>query len=181
MSYPLWSYYPRNARPPTWVAELASAVANSQEAIATQFSSPTRLRSDEVLQVIAPDLVKLGYAVETGKSAAGKIKRPVLFGENGVPSVSYEVDAFHDAEGIVVEVEAGRGARGNASYRDLIRTSLIVDAKYLALLLPLVYRHQSAGRQVAVHAYQDARAQLDAIYASDRLRLPFTGTLLVGY
>lgn len=105
----------------------------------------------------------------------------MLFGENGVPSVSYEIDAFHDAEGIVVEVEAGRGARGNAGYRDIVRTSLIVDAQFLVLLLPLAYRHQSSGREIAVRAYEDARAQLDAIYASERLRLPFTGTLLVGY
>lgn len=81
-----------------------------------------------MLKAIAPGLADLGYAVETGKAAAGKIKRPVLLGENAVPSVSYEIDAFHDAEGIVVEVKAGRGARGNAGYRDIVRTSLIVDA-----------------------------------------------------
>lgn len=85
-----------------------------------------------------------------------------------------------DAPGGLAPV-AGRGARGNAGYRDIVRTSLIVDAQFLALLLPLAYRHQSSGREIVVRAYEDARAQLDAIYASERLRLPFTGTLLVGY
>jgi len=65
---------------------------------------------------------------EASKTASGKIRRPVLFGENGRPIVAYEVDCFHPGLGIVLEVEAGRGAAGNADYRDLIRTSLIVDA-----------------------------------------------------
>jgi hypothetical protein len=140
-----------------------------------------RHTSDAVLKHLAPGLQELGYAVETAKTAAGKIRRPVLFGDNGRPSVSYEIDAFHDRHGIVVEVEAGRGARGNATYRDIVRTSLILDAKYLALLLPVAYRHLSGGREVTVAAFREAHDQFDAIYASQRLRLPFDGVLLIGY
>lgn len=101
----------------------------------------------------------------------------MLFGENGVAQVSYEIDAFHDQLGIAVEVEAGRGAANNADYRDIVRTALILDAKYLALLMPLDYR---TGNQ-SVKAYSRTRAQLDALYASDRLKLPFAGVLLIGY
>ena len=92
-----------------------------------------------------------------------------------------EIDAFHEGYGIVVEVEAGRGARGNATYRDIIRASLILDAQYLALLVPVAYRHVSGGREVSVHAYKDCADLLSALYASQRLRLPFLGTLLIGY
>ena len=93
----------------------------------------------------------------------------------------YEVDAIHDAEGIVVEVEAGRGARGNAVYRDIIRTSLIVDVKYLALGVMHSYRHLSAGKATEVASYRDAKNILDAVFASGRLKLPFEGSLLFGY
>jgi hypothetical protein len=55
----------------------------------------------------------------------------------------------HDELGVVLEVEAGRGARGNAVYRDLIRTSLIVGVRYLALGVMLQYRHQSGGKRPA--------------------------------
>lgn len=82
---------------------------------------------------------------------------------------------------VLLEVEAGRGARGNAVYRDLIRTSLIVDAQYLALGVMQEYRHKSGGKNVVVHSYADAKDQLDAIYASQRLQLPFEGVLLFGY
>lgn len=121
--------------------------------------------------------------METGKSRDGKVARPVLFGENGMPAVTYEVDGVHDEFGIVLEVEAGRGAQNNAAYRDVIRASLIVDADYLVLFMPFVYRFggRAGGRPSEVRAYDDARAMLDAVYASRRLPLPFTGVLLVGY
>jgi len=139
------------------------------------------LTSDRVLAFIADDLASLGYKVETGKKALQKIRRPVLFGEEGVEKVSYEIDAFHDSLGIAVEVEAGRGARGNAVYRDLIRTSLIVGAKYLVLGVMIDYRHQSSGKEVVVKSFDEARSLIEAIFSSGRLGLPFEGVLLVGY
>jgi hypothetical protein len=123
----------------------------------------------------------LGYTVETGKAASQKITRPVLFGDDGRPSVSYDIDAFHDEMGVAVEVEAGRGSNGNADYRDIVRTSLLLDANYFALLMPISYHFKSGGKAQVVAGYNNTRSQLDAIYASERLRLPFAGVLLVGY
>lgn len=180
MPFPSRNYYPRNVRPPHWVDGVLAVVKAAESAVSTA-QPRVGLTSDIVLQHLAPGLLEDGFAVETGKTAAGKIRRPVLFGDNGRPAVSYEIDAFRDEHGVVVEVEAGRGARGNAVYRDIIRTSLILDVRYLALLLPVAYRHQSGGREVVVPAFKDARDQVDAIYASQRLRLPFDGVLLVGY
>jgi hypothetical protein len=105
----------------------------------------------------------------------------VLFGDQGRERVAYEVDAVHDELGIVLEVEAGRGARGNAVYRDLVRSSLIVDQRFLGLGVMRSYRHQSGGRPIIVSSYWDSKDQLDALYASGRLRLPFEGVLLFGY
>lgn len=139
------------------------------------------LTSDDVLAALREPLEALGYEVERGKRAAEKIRRPVLFGEQGAPRLTYEVDAVHDELGVVVEIEAGRGARGNAVYRDLIRASLIVGAHYLVVGVMVSYRHQSGGREVEVPSYDDTLTQLDAIYASGRLQLPFDGVLLVGY
>jgi hypothetical protein len=71
----------------------------------------------------------------------------------------------------------GRGAAGNADYRDLIRTSLIVDANYLVLGMMLEYRSGGA----TMRSFERTRDQLDAIFGSERLKLPFEGVLLVGY
>ena len=69
------------------------------------------LTSDKVLSHVRPGLESLGYEVEDGKRADQRIRRPVLFGEGGSARVTYEPDAFHDDLGILVEIEAGRGAR----------------------------------------------------------------------
>lgn len=96
-----------------------------------------------------------------------------MFGDNGNAAVNYEIDAFHDELGIAVEVEAGREAAENADYRDIVRTSLILDARNMALLMPVRYRTTAGQREHVIPAYEKTRNQLDAIYASQRLKLPF--------
>jgi hypothetical protein len=58
---------------------------------------------------------------------------------------------------------------------------LIVGARFLVLGVMQEYRHLSGGKPVAVSSYGDAKDQLDAIFASGRLQLPFDGVLLLGY
>ena len=70
---------------------------------------PKGLTSDDVLAVVRPDLVALGFEVEAGKKKEEKIERPVFYGENGVPAVRYEIDAYHAEWRCGMEVEAGRG------------------------------------------------------------------------
>lgn len=177
--YPSWFYYPAREPPPPWAFDFVKVVASVRDAIDT--TQHRGLTSDKALLALEPGLRSLGYAVEASKSRRDRIRRPVLFGENGAEVLTWEVDAVHDELGIVVEVEAGRGARSNAVYRDLIRTSLIVNVKYLALGVQLAYRHDTGGREVTVPSFAETRTLLDAIYASGRLQLPFEGILLFGY
>lgn len=180
MAYPSWRYFPSNSAPPDWVTPLIGIIREAESTVSTE-TTRTGLSSDAVLAVLAPGLTGLGFQVEDGKGRLGKVRRPVLYGENGVPTITYEVDAAHPEHGIVVEIEAGRGARGNAEYRDLVRTSLILDARFLVLAQPLAYRFKSGAREGTEHAYVNTVNLLEAIYASQRLRLPFEGVLLVGY
>ncbi len=177
--YPEWVYYPVRTRPPAWVNQFVGVVRTAQATVGSM--SVSGLTSDRVLSELRPGLEVLGYRVEAGKLKNQRIHLPVLFGDQGRERVAWEVDAVHDELGIVVEIEAGRGARGNALYRDLIRASLLVDVRYLVLGLMLSYRHKSAGRDVDVASYREGREVLDAVYASGRLALPFEGILLFGY
>jgi hypothetical protein len=177
-SFPLWKYYPPRSRPPAWVQPVIAAFAAAKDAIDSEAKSIT---SDKALAALRPGLEALEFEVETGKKKAEKIRRPVLFGELGREDMAYEVDAFHPENGIALEVEAGRGARGNAVYRDLIQTSLLVDAHFLVLAVQISYHHKSGGKSIVVQSYRDTMNLLDAIYASNRLSLPLEGILLVGY
>lgn len=179
MAYPLWCYYPSRQKPPPWVTELINAVEQSKADVDSRTISG--LTSDKVLAKLRPRLEAIDYTVERGKLKEQRIPLPVLFGEQGAARVSYEVDAVREDIGVLLEVEAGRGARGNAVYRDLIRTSLIFDAHFLALGVMIEYRHKSSGKEIVVQSYQDSKNVLDAIFASQRLKLPFEGVLLFGY
>lgn len=173
--YPIWKFYPSATEPPAWVHDVVGAFA----AVRPQIDSRTNVgvTSNATLAILRPELLRHGFEIEDGKTKANTIRRPVLFGEVGRPVVSYEVDGFHPQHEIVLEVEAGRGAANNADYRDLIRASLMVDARFLVLAMML---HYSAGRS-AVKSYDQSRDRIDAIYASERLKLPLDGILLIGY
>ena len=173
--YPMWKFYPSRSPAPAWVAGVVAAFS----AAAPQIDSTSNhgVTSDAALGALRPALVQLGFEIEASKAKADKISRPVLFGEAGRPLVSYEVDGFHPEHGVVLEVEAGRGAANNADYRDLIRSSLMVDAEYLILAMMLEY---TAGKSTT-RSYDQTRDRIDAIYASERLKLPLKGILLVGY
>jgi hypothetical protein len=88
------------------------------------------MESNDVLYVIAHGLQQLGFEVEQGKAKAGKLPRPVFFGDQGTYIRTYEIDAFEPSDGIALEVEAGRATMGNAIYRDLIQASLMLDARF---------------------------------------------------
>jgi hypothetical protein len=137
------------------------------------------MESNDVLGVIAGDLQALGFDVEQGKQKAGKLPRPVFFGDEGTYLRTYEIDAFEPNNGVALEVEAGRATMGNAIYRDLIQGSLMVDARFLALAVPIEYRY--GGRPSREPSYAKTYSVVEAIYGSPRLPLPFEGLLLIGY
>jgi hypothetical protein len=181
--YPDWQYYPKNRRPDKWVTDLLGVVASARPDIDTAVNRGS-VRSDSILAYLRPGLVALDYTVEASKKKVDKVIRPVLFGPQGSEDVHYEVDAMHDLLGIVLEIEAGRGARANAVYRDLIRASLIVEARFFAIGVMRTYRHARKAKPEGteeVQGYRETIAQLDAIYASRRLALPFDGVLVFGY
>ena len=70
---------------------------------------------------------------------------------------------------------------GNAVYRDLVRTSLIADADYLALGVMLEYSYKSKGRDIVSKDFSHTKDLLDAVFSSQKLILPFKGILLFGY
>lgn len=179
--YPAWRYFPSHSRPPDWVEGLVGAFRVARDNIDSAVEQDPRVTSDIALAHLRADLLNLGFQVEAGKKAAQKLHRPVLFGEFGREDMRYEVDAFHPGHEIALEVEAGRGAMGNAVYRDLIQTSLLVDARFLALAVMNTYRFKSGGKVTTTRSYRDTTNLLEAIYASTRLSLPFDGVLLIGY
>jgi len=178
--YPDWRYFPAFKPPPNWVDPLIGVFHANQAEIDSRLVHEEAMKSDLVLEALADDLEKaLGFEVERGKKKEGKLQRPVFFGDRGRFLRAYEIDAFQPDFGIALEVEAGRATMGNAIYRDLIQASLMVDARYLALAVPMEYRYGS--KPTKEPSYAKTYSVVEAIYGSERLALPFEGLLLIGY
>jgi hypothetical protein len=118
--------------------------------------------------------------MESGKQKADRIERPVFYGENGVPALTYRVDAYHAEWRCGVEVEAGRGWMGNAIYRDLVQALVMVQVDHLVLAVSNSYKYQSSGKPIVSADYENTIAVADALYGHTRMRLPYRLTV-VGY
>jgi hypothetical protein len=58
--------------------------------------------------------------------------------------------------------------------------SLMVDARFLALAVPIEYRYKSGARDAREPSYAKTYSVVEAIYGSQRLELPFARLLLIG-
>lgn len=105
--------------------------------------------------------------------APDKIRVPVLFGRNGVVEKSFEADAWHEKEKMVVEVEAGRGYLNNQFLKDLFQACMMHDVEYCGIAV--------RNRYLDSNDFENVLAFFETLYASNRLRLPLKGLLVVGY
>lgn len=175
--YPRWTFYPRWSEIPHWVENLLKIFIKHKDSID---SISVHKTSNEVLARIRADLENIGYIVEGGVKEK-TIYRPVYFGEYGMPDLQYQIDSYHVKDKIALEIEAGRSTRGNAIYRDIIQTSLVVGVEYFVIAVPQRYPFEVKGKKIEDKTYEMCKSIFDAIYGSERLRLPFKGILLIGY
>ena len=174
-----FSTFPRTQTPPRFLAELITQFEAHTEEIGT-IHREKGLTSNEVLAVLQPGLIKLGFEVESGRRTEDKIKRPVFFGENAQPGLQYEIDAWHPVWLAGLEIEAGRAWMGNAVYRDLIQALVMVDMEHLVLAVPQAYRYKTGGRATVSRDYEHTVAVAQAIYAHSRIVMPFA-LCVIGY
>ncbi len=130
-------------------------------------------KSDSVLAILRPKLLQIGFQVEHGKKADGLIKIPVLFTPDGQVAKYFFVDALHEQQRIVVEVEAGRGVENNQFLKDIFQACMMPEIDYLVIAVRNQYRKSKHFHIVSKY--------LETLYASKRLQLPLKGILLIGY
>jgi hypothetical protein len=165
-----WMHYPKSTK----ASAISVGIVGVFESVQQQIGSArNQLGSNQVLALSAPGLIQLGFRVEAGKKKADRIAVPVLFGENGRLEKAFHVDAYHEAEGYVLEVEAGRGVDNNQFLKDLFEACMMHDVRFAAIAVRNVYRKKPN--------YGRVKAFFDTLYASNRLQLPLHGLLLIGY
>jgi len=171
--------FPRTKPPPLFAPEVIKVFRRHEATISTEVLAKG-LESDPVLKALSDDLSALGFAVETGKSRGGKVSRPVFYGENGEPTLLYEIDAYHASWKCGLEVEAGRAILGNAVFRDLFQAMVMPDVEHLCLAVPNVYKYNSGGRALSSKYYDKTVSIADALYGHSRVAMPY-GLTVIGY
>jgi hypothetical protein len=171
--------FPQTEPPPPFSSKLADVFLRHEEKIGT-YGLDKGLTSNEVLADIKNDLMQMGFEVEAGNKKRDKIERPVFFGENGVPTLQYEIDAYHPEWRCGLEVEAGRALMGNAIYRDLVQGLVMVQVDVLALAVPNAYKFKSGERDVISSDYEKTISVARTLYGHTRVRLPYS-LIVIGY
>jgi hypothetical protein len=109
-SYPRWKSYPVNLPAPDWAEGVLESFRQARGAIDSIKNHG--VSSNEALAAVWPGLEEIGFQIEQGPN---RIRRPVLFKENGGVEIEYRVDLSSVAcrfsvSSLVVWVEEVQGA-----------------------------------------------------------------------
>lgn len=164
-----WHYFPKSNKIPDHLYKIVGIFEQHKESIE---SPHNKLHSNEVLRIISEDLEKLCFKVEKSKKAEDKILIPVLFGRNGKMEKSFDADAYNYDTKTVLEVEAGRAIDNYQFLKDIFQACMMFDTQFLVIAVRNIYNQ---------HDFEKVVTFLDTLYASQRLQLPLTGILVIGY
>lgn len=165
-----WIFFPKSDDPPPFVRDVVQVFEKAEPELRAR---APELVSNVALAILRPGLEALGFKVESGKRKAEKIRVPVLFGRQGVVEKAFEADAWHKGNKMVVEVEAGRGYINNQFLKDFFQACMMHDVEYCGIAV--------RNRYIDSADFENVVSFFETLYASNRLRLPLKGLLIVGY
>lgn len=156
------------------ITDSIADVINCFYTVENQISSASfNLSSNQVLEILKPHLISVGYKVEEGKSVDKKISVPVLFGYNNAIDKCFNADAISLDGRIVIEIEAGRAVDNNQFLKDIFQACMMFEVEYLIIAVRNLYRKNDD--------FSKVYAFLETLYISNRLKLPLLGIVLIGY
>lgn len=165
-----WQYFPKSHEIPHHLKEVVHVFEKNLETISSANHSYT---SNEVLEALRLDLEKIHFKIEKSKKSIDKIKVPVLFGRNGKLEKYFDADGINENTKTVIEVEAGRGVTNFQFLKDLFQACMMYDVQYLVISVRNTYSKRKDFEVVITF--------FDTLFASNRLRLPLEGILIIGY
>ncbi|MPM95402.1 hypothetical protein SDC9_142556 [bioreactor metagenome] len=162
-----YQYFPKTRNIPAHLQHIINCFEMNYDLIT---SDKNQLKSNDVLAILSDTLTHEGFKAEPQD---GKIKVPVLFGRNGNIEKSFDADAYNEELHTVIEIEAGRGYTNNQFLKDLFQACMMHELQYLVIAV--------RKRYLKTPDFEKVFQFFDTLYQSERLKLPLTGILLVGY
>lgn len=166
-----YQFFPKTKQMPEHLLQVVHVFETVYKTIDSDYND---LHSNEVLSAITKPLQDLYFDVE---QKGHKIEVPVLFGHNGVVAKSFEADAYHQETKTVIEVEAGRALTNHQFLKDLFEACMMNEAEYLVIAVRNLYVTKSS----ASRDFEKIEQFFDTLYQSERLKLPLSGILIIGY
>lgn len=170
MSEIQFQFFPRNIGIPKSLTKVVEVFEKNSLRFASRNYSFT---SNEVLEFVRKDLELSNFIVEKGKKGKDKIKVPVLFKANNIVDKFFNADAVSNDGKVVIEVEAGRAVANNQFLKDIFQASMMHKVEYLVIVVRNNYRNSNDFDKIYTF--------LETMYISNRIKLPLTGILLIGY
>lgn len=168
-----WQVYPRSQRPSDLVRAIAGVFEGQEAVIGTP---PNKPQSNTVLAAVRPGLQSLGFQVE---ESGARISVPLLFGVNGRVEKTFDVDAWHQTERAILEVEAGIAIDARKLYQDLFEAIAMPDINFLCIAVQNAYHPPR--RRAAFDDFRRANDIIDSLFSSGRLQLPLSTVMVLGY
>lgn len=173
-----FQYYPKNKIITDNLDKVVNVFRDNYNKISS--INGNKLKSNEVLNICSNGLKNIGYIVESKED--GIIQVPVLFGRNNTLEKAFRADAYNEEEKTVIEVEAGRGVMNNQFLKDLFQACMMQDVDYLVIAIRNEYKTKLKNTTERTnYDFEEVCKFFDALYASDRLKLPLVGILIIGY
>ncbi|MGG1630329.1 hypothetical protein [Rossellomorea sp. NRS-1567] len=170
-----YQFYPKNNKLPDFLSQVVQVFSEMNRRI---LNTNRKYRSNDILAECRGGLISIGYKVEGSHNTDGNfIEVPVLFGRNNVLEKSFRADAFNEEDKSVIEVEAGRGVLNNQFLKDLFQACMMQNVDYLTIAVLNEYRTKNRLN----NNFDEVCKFFDALYSTDRLKLPLKGVLIIGY
>ena len=166
-----WRHFPSSTYPAKECLAVVEVIKKNQSKF--RLDEKGGLTSDEVLAILRDDLIAAGFKTEKSKRVDDKLPQVVTWGENGKPDKSFHVDAFHEKEGVVVEIEAGQAVANHRFLKDFFEACALQMAQHLVIAVRMDYKGNKD--------YATICKFFDSIYASNRMTFPLKGLLIIGY
>jgi hypothetical protein len=132
-----WQFFPKSKILPEHLQKVLDVFENNENLISSELHTHG---SNEVLEKLREGFENLNFLIEKSKKSIGKIKVPVLFGQNGKLEKYFDADGYDKANKTVIEVEAGRAVTNYQFLKDLFQACMMYEVDYLVIAVRKDYR-----------------------------------------
>lgn len=171
-----WQFFPKSDKVTNKLLETIQVFKDKELEIDSEaIDKANMIDSNTVLSILKDGLIAIGYQVEISKSGDDKIAVPVLYGRNGRPEKSFFADGYHSQEEIVLEIEAAAAVANNRFLKDLFEACVMDHVQYCIIAV------RNNNKTTKQKDFESVMRFIDTVYASQKLKLPLKGVLIVGY